>query len=205
MTDTEFDTWYDYHLGYFPGVDGWMKTKVPNKPATFAAWRKTLARISLEDAKAATEALYHQAGETKGFGKHAAIIARLAGQIAADRAPEQPRAQYVDGEQVYRCLVCHDIGTVIVWHDYTVAIAAGKVANQKLAPGTKWSNLYTMALGCCCAAGERWKHIGRYDEKNYLMPDLHHTRAEQVEVLTAFAATRYRPKTFPEFDAFAEE
>lgn len=145
----------DFLFARFPELESWFANMSESRRSeTQAAWREATRRVDLDDAKEVVR-LIHAGEETepKSFSRWPAAIAtggRRLGQqarAASRRSTSLPRV--VDGEYVYDCLQCRDIGMVTVWHPQTLAeLAGGDLAT-----------LYTAVVACTCKAGgayRRW-------------------------------------------------
>lgn len=114
MTNDEFSAWLDYHTTAFPSIGDWLG----NHTGQLGFWRKALMSVSLEHAKAATDAIFTGSiSKPPGFGSHPSAVRRYARE-------QQPERDYwvptYDGEAATRCPVCADSGMVSVWHPVLV-------------------------------------------------------------------------------------
>jgi hypothetical protein len=148
----EFDQWFKYHRAHFPAVDS-MIAKAAEGPEPLtrreikAAWAKTLASCSLEDARAATDHMHSGVdGEAGWPDRHPSVVLAFCRKKHAAR--RQATAVYRDGERAVVCRQCEDCGMVFCWHPDSVARVAK--TGQFAMP------LYTCAFPCTCDAGDMW-------------------------------------------------
>lgn len=108
MTPTEFNTWLDYHKAAFPALGKWLK----DHPETVKFWIKPFGGVSVDAAKAATDAMAAgELDEPRGFGSHPKVIAKHARELQHSEERQQFTA---DGEPIYNCPRCLDQGFVAV-------------------------------------------------------------------------------------------
>lgn len=50
MTEPEFEVFFNASLAAFPGLGEWLQRNSPDVPRTVASWRKTLERVTAEEA-----------------------------------------------------------------------------------------------------------------------------------------------------------
>lgn len=132
MNRPEFDKWFDYHRGNFPGIEKWLEKMTSQvQVVQLDAWYRILLHIKPEEAHAATEQLFANADEApRWYERHPQAVAAIA------RKSRVNRPQFVNGEQAYKCLLCEDDGRVVIWVD------------KKLG--------YTCCAACTCEAGDYW-------------------------------------------------
>ena len=169
MNRAEFDQWWDYHSDAFGNLAEWFAKRPEKGRRTMAQWGRTLSRVSLDDAKAATDAMH--AGdleEPRGFDRHPAAIRRAAVKMRTARARERDRRRsFVDGEEVFRCPQCQDDGRLIVWHYVAMAAADPRTSETFGDRGT----VASMLVACDCDAGGDHDYIPKYDPAKFLIGD----------------------------------
>ncbi|MEE9185237.1 MAG: hypothetical protein V3U39_12300 [Acidimicrobiia bacterium] len=154
MTRDQFDDWLDKHVAHFPGVSTWLgKFAQPQSDAVLAVWFEHLKACELADCLEATTALFDQAGRAPHYERHPQAIRGIIREKDAARAREEPPRRFVDGEQLFECLLCHDDGWVRCWHPKTVAAAADGTLGDPF-------TVYTCVVPCSCQAGERFIRSG---------------------------------------------
>lgn len=167
MTSDQFDLWFAKHVNCFTGINAWL-AKLPKQSDTgssrqgvLAEWQSRLRRVEYEDAVAATEALHSGAEEDpRSFDKHPGAIARIASKL---RKPTRPQRPLRIGEQeTFACLQCRDYGAFTCWHPDSMHAADPRSDRVLEMP------LYSCAVACTCAAGDRWKHLARFNPNVWL-------------------------------------
>lgn len=102
-------------------------------------------------------------------------------------------------EPRYRCAICRDVGSVTIWHPWTV--------NSVRDTGELPASRHIAACACSCAAGDRlaqpWpgskKPAARYDEEKHLLVRSGSPTRDDIAALFEFAT----PKRHSEFDEWA--
>lgn len=182
MDKHEFKEWLLYHTSIFRSLGTWIAELPPNPPDGMASrsdttdfWCRILRDASLEDAKAATERL--AAGlepEPRSRDSIPGCVARIARQIARDRAPPQlALTRPIDGEATVRCAQCEDLGMIYCWSAFSMqAVIDGTFGTRRRADGVIVHNqhVYGASVPCTCEAGDPWakKRRGlRFDPKKW--------------------------------------
>ncbi len=156
MTEHEFDDWLDYHMAAFPSLRGWFAKNTPNDAVgdqrPLAHWRNALRDVDLEDAQRATDSML--AGDLDEPRAYSAIPKTIRqwcrGSYAVQKKSSSKQRRTVDGEIVYDCPHCLDMGTIPVIHP--------KV-HQQIYQGVEYADLrwWTCVVACTCGAGEKWR------------------------------------------------
>lgn len=166
MTPDQFDLWFAKHVNCFTGINAWL-TKLPKESDTgssrqgvLAEWRRTLHRVEYEDAVAATEAMHDGSEEAPHFDKHPGAVARIALRLHKSTPPRPP---FRIGEtETFACLLCRDDGVFTCWHPDSMHKASPRNDQVLEMP------LYSCAVACTCSAGDRWKHLARFNPDLWL-------------------------------------
>ena len=75
MTDSEFTTWFEYHVAAFPEIDSWLGKLDNAGAATIDHWRAVLSRQSPVDCRAATDAMVADSEtERTHFSSHSLVL-----------------------------------------------------------------------------------------------------------------------------------
>ena len=148
MTKSEFAEWLKYHVTYYPGVGTWFeKMPLEQKSGITDRWQSVLSGIRVTDAKRATEELYEQERQPQAYERHAAIVKRLALDLAGRKFDTEHRLNH--GDKTYRCRLCQDTGLVTIY-------ATGDLFRRLAAVyGEERAAKRTQAVGCSCDAGDR--------------------------------------------------
>jgi hypothetical protein len=193
MTDHEFAEWFEYHSAAFTGIPEWLAKRPSPKP-TLDRWCGVLRNVNLFDAKLATDRLFAQEDQPRGFDRHPAAVAAI---TRKNREPEafQPR-RIIDGQESFRCLLCEDDGRLTCWHPEQIKHyrSTGKLSERL--PNT-------CSMSCTCAAGEQHHGYGKYNPRQwlpYLMPE---PLSENVYRLLDFLKNSHDKRRERAFDAFA--
>jgi len=190
MTKSEFSDWFDYHCGCFPGLRTWRgKMSAAEQKGVVDAWYRLLRPCELGDAKAATDYLFRSAdGAPRVYERHPSAVREVAQAKYEQRIYAKPEVQFVDGEQVYRCIQCQDDGRVICWSQKSMAAAREGMLGEPF-------TVYTCAVACDCQLGEYYaRHLGRFDPQKWLIcgPAPHREELERlrqfVEVMEEVAS-----------------
>lgn len=237
MLPDEFREWLSDYLAAFPGTEEWLG-RLPNRQATVAHWRGTLADVDPAAAKEATRLML--AGELeapKAYEREhtASRIRQIARQIAWQRSgcdhtdPPKKVAQRRRGglsaasvlakgfaertdevagtlpESVYGCDLCHDVGTVTIWHPVSVAEAAGTRKRPR--------RVATAAVACQCHRGNRlasgvepkpgrpaYRGLPVYDERRHCVVESGLPDAADVDRLLGWLSNREPVQRHAEFD-----
>ena len=158
MTRAEFDHWIDnVHGGCFPGVKAWLrKMDYDERKAVLGAWFGKLQYFTPEDCEQASNDLWGQDTQPKGFGQHPIIMVRMLRKKkhARDRieADEQSWRPPVDGQITYKCLDCRDEGTIRCFHPKTVVELKRVADDAKIHP-------YRISRACTCKAGNKYERL----------------------------------------------
>lgn len=162
MTRDEFDNWLEKHVAHFPGVGTWLgKFAEPEKEAILGVWFKHFGPCEQADCLWATTSLFSQGGRAPHYERHPQAIRAIVREKDAARARAQPTARFVDGEQIFKCVLCNDYGMLQCWHPRTVAAAADGTLGDPF-------TVYTCALACSCSAGDRVdKTMPRYTPERW--------------------------------------
>ncbi len=164
MTRDEFDDWYDKHAAHFPGLLTWMgKFSKDRQAAISGVWFEHLKACEQADCLEATTALFEQAGRAPVYERHPQAIRGIIRDKESARATEDRQPRYVDGEQVFECLLCEDGGWVRCWHPKTVAATAAGTLGEPF-------TVYTCAVPCNCQTGDRFaRRHGRYSPERWAL------------------------------------
>ena len=180
MTDDQFDLWFAKHANCFTGINNWLaklpdESEVgPSKRGVLAEWQRTLRRVEYEDAVAATEALHDGSEEDpRSFDKHPGAVARIASKLHKS-APSRPPLR-IGEEETFACLLCRDYGVITCWHPD--AMHAADPRNDRVLE----MPLYSCAVACTCAAGDRWKDLVRFDPDVWLPLERYEDRVWMVD------------------------
>lgn len=200
MTNDEFRAWLAYHQAAFPGVAAWLEDKVPPElqPETLQQWRRAVASISLEEAKAATDKLFT---ETKRpyYENHPAVIAAMARRDRTSQPEAVKRRKFVDGQEVFDCRLCEDNGYLVCWHPQAIAYYR-RTGNLEGFAGR------TCAKACVCVEGDKYeRQFGRYDPRFWVIAKSG-VESEQLRQLADFLSDYKPPKPVnyePAFDKYA--
>ena len=193
MTRDEFDVWISAHVAHFPGVGTWLaKFGQPEKQAILGVWLKHLATCELDDCLQATYALYGQGGRAPHYERHPQAIRAIVREKDAARSREDIKPRFVDGEQVFACLLWNDDGMVQCWHPKTVAAAVDGTLGEPF-------TVYTCAVACSCSAGDRLaRTTPRYSPERWALVsdpcgNLSQTQDECWELIERLRAKRPAP------------
>jgi hypothetical protein len=135
----EFGQWLAYHTTAYPGLTKWLETN----DGQVDMWARLLQKTPLDAARRATDALFEQEDQPRGYGEHPRAIKRLAWETRA--APPQPRQ--INGHDTYLCPRCRDSGILSVASAATLRAAWVDMRSH----GVRWC-----AVACDCEAGERF-------------------------------------------------
>jgi hypothetical protein len=138
MNSSEFQEWMRYHRKAYPGLAAWLE----KNDGQADMWAKVLGKTPLDAAKRATDTLFEQEDQPRGYGEHPRAIKRLAWETRTKSVPRK-----VDGQDTYSCRRCRDSGMVSV---VSAASLRAAWANHR-DHGIRWC-----AVACDCAAGERF-------------------------------------------------
>ncbi len=167
MTQDEFAVWLDNHQAHFPGVGTWLgKFAQTEKEAILGVWFKHLWTCEPADCTEATTTLYAQGGRGPVYERHPQAIRSIVRKQELARIADEIKPRYVDGEQVFGCLLCQDDGLLRCWHPKTVAAVIDGTIGDNF-------TLYTSAVACSCAAGDLVaKSIPRYTPERWAIVGL---------------------------------
>jgi len=177
MTVHEFDGWLAYHVARFTGIGAWLaKFKTdPSEDEVRGAWAHTLADVSLEDAKAATDALHSGDEELpKSFDEHPRYVRRVAGAARASRSlTRHAEPKIIDGEYAYECWRCEDSGFVVVYSARTMEAARDSdLFHPALNPSGRVAVQTTVTACIDCDAG-RMRAAQKIKSKGGLIQTCH--------------------------------
>ncbi len=157
MTSEEFSDWMAYHQAAFPGVAKWMRDNTPKDATTEERpvyhWRWALSDVDVLDAKLATDAMLSgDLDEPRGYSSHPRVIRKWCRveRYTAKHHTESTQRTTIDGETVYDCPQCLDIGTVPVVHPKVHQQVYREVPYGEL----RWA---TAVVACSCDAGDKWR------------------------------------------------
>jgi hypothetical protein len=166
----EVKLWIAHHSRLFPSWGEWyVHQDAEGLAAMLAAWTKAFRNVELRDAKEASELMV--AGQTERAYRpedHVGSIITAARVIHSERCESQ-RPRWIGGEPTYACPLCHDGGTVQIWHGKT--LQAARRGDERL------PSLVT-SICCNCPAGDRQARglnrrdpdgPERYDAQRHLM------------------------------------
>ncbi len=173
MTTIEFNKQlWPYAVARFTDIDHWLG-QLPKEPRherdttqrdVLTAWQGVLTDVSLGDAKKALDIMAKGDEERpRTLSDYPATIRRVARRIRNTDArstdkPQPKRIDQPDGgfEYAYRCGICEDQGTVVVWHPdaHTAARKEPKAFIEEN------RGAYTCAVPCCCELGRSYLHLG---------------------------------------------
>ena len=161
MTDTDFETWFAYHVARFTGIGAWLaKFRItPSQAEVRYAWADSLRDVSLDDARAATDSLHRGDEELpKSFDDHPRYVRRLAGRFRSERSQKKNRRHFIDGEETVACLKCQDTGNLQAWHVLAVKAARrSDLFHPMLNPEAR-GQPYKTCVRCNCDAGNAPKN-----------------------------------------------
>jgi hypothetical protein len=164
MTRDEFDQWMEEHTAHFPGVATWLaKFGEVQERAVLRVWFQHLKASDLQDTLRATVQLFDQGGRSPVYERHPQAIRSIVREIELARTAESLKPRFIDGEQVYNCLLCEDDGRVSCWSRKSMEAAADGTLGE---PFTH----YSCAVACSCVAGDyHVRFMARYDPKRWLL------------------------------------
>lgn len=155
MNKTESLEWIDYHVDVFA-----IRKKLFDCPqATLDAWCECVEPISLENAKAASRKMFAEPDlKPYKWQDHPGKIRQIANDISHRHQPTTDTPRMIDGEIVYDCSICQDIGALTVWQDQSIlAMQRGEFGDE---------NSRSWAVACTCRMGDgHAKRIRRYDAR----------------------------------------
>lgn len=211
MTISEFTDWYGRHLSAFSNIANWVadlpeeeqRGGRPSQQGVINTWSRVLADVTLEEARRGTDAMARgDLPEPRVNSQHAREIRQWALKQRKESAEAYPYpAQYLHGEQVYRCGCCQDRGCLSIYsEDDLLGVYGGwivprgqqgrQVANRAGArPRYTW--ITTISARCSCQAAQDnpvARRIGlRYDPKRMLAVDnwSHDSRIDAIRAWLA--------------------
>lgn len=159
MNEPEFKTWFGYHRTHFLALDSWLGSlptvapesdpDAPTQGRVLRNWLGVLSKVSLQDAKAASDAMYREEIEhPKDWAKVPMVIRRYCERLAARRRQAN---QYSSGEQTFGCPQCLDSGSVSIWHRQAIKRALEGM------PLTSVATKLLESVGCGCDATPQWQ------------------------------------------------
>jgi len=125
VSTKEFEEWFRYHRIRFTAVDTMLNKAADGPDAVSAkeiklAWFSALKSCTLDDAKAATDAMHAGLEGDPGWpDRHPAKVAEFCRRKAASRRPAT--SVYHGGHQAFCCLLCEDYGWVYCWPQEAIA------------------------------------------------------------------------------------
>ncbi len=178
----QFREWLRYHLALFPGMKPAFLDKLPPSGSgtelekdyaeQMAVWYKQLNWYTLKELEAASDLLSQQEVGKKtslGYGRHFAVVAKIAKSEVRSHGSIYPKQVYQDGEQVYQCDLCRDEGCRIVWGPVSIRYALGRGPIEKLKLGDD-GTLYQTTVACTCSTGRGYfaRQMTTFDDKLHL-------------------------------------
>lgn len=159
MKRNEAGLWIDYHRAVFPDWSEWYQRVGSDDPAIskagrkilFDSYAKALARVDLDDATAATDAML--AGDCPKPFLAEDHLARIIARAAKLYEQHRPRARYSDGQRTFNCPSCEDRGLVLVATDRTCSLGGREIPVR------------SEAKACSCELGNAHARAGilRFD------------------------------------------
>lgn len=214
MTEREFDQWWKAHRAAFLHIDQWLgkmttdgerragfsdrlhRSEIPESEITqgdvLRNWRSALADVSLKAALDVTAAMSRgDIDKPKDWDDHARFVRRHAhDEPAADPQRNLPKGRLIDGEWVYSCSHCEDLGFRDIWHPKSVA-AAESDPDRFL----KFGPFLRQVVACTCNEGRRQVQV--FEKRREIFPTLsarmyeHHPGAEGKQQLVDEVAAKY--------------
>lgn len=179
MTWQEFQGWLQHFGSRFTGIDAFLG-KRKSADETLKAWYEVLADLDLAECKRATVEMHSGTTEPpRDWDRYPAAIRKIVvgrdnERIAELRRNQRPR--YVGGgEETYRCAVCRDEGSVLVYQQFVVrAVLEGKAWHPTENPeGSKRLAAYSCLVQCSCEMGRvKAPNVQPvYDERDHVRCD----------------------------------
>lgn len=190
MTPEEFSQWFTHHTSLFPGIWSWIKKQSDqsggkvNGQSIADAWLRSLESVDFRRAMEASDRMSGLTDEAlpKSFDRHPAWIRRQV--FGSSHGYERYQPRFVDGQQVYECPVCLDIGSVIVWSERTIEAVRDGV------PLDGW-NTGTEGVRCTCRRGQQYAWLPVvYDAKAMLRAMEGKTMEAKIEDIQRFISER---------------
>lgn len=169
MNYGDFEKWLAHHAECYDGLTAWME-KLANedrRDGVLRRWYGVMRSLDLTDAKDASEELWKQNEQPRGFDRHPVLVAEIARRNRRTRDAYRP--VIVDGEEAVRCLLCNDTGAVRVFTVEAMRLVReGKLGTEyTVGDGLKARVAPTTCVAACtCRAGDDWaNHMRRYDDR----------------------------------------
>lgn len=185
MNDLEFNEWLKIHSRSFDGLNRWLDNRgIDEQKQVKQAWFDVLRWTKLEDAKAATAAMFASTDQPKWWDKHPAAIKELASKIRSDlrrgETKEGPKVigKNADGtkEVTYACGWCRDSGWVDLWTRRSFDLYERdpdgfcEKIRDSLTGNMEFDGSITVRCACDCG-GQYSSKITRYDPSRHRRKD----------------------------------
>lgn len=212
MTKDEFNEWLTYHGARFLGIGPWLtkangKNGMPDRQDVLHAWSYVLRELTLDEAKKATDDLYclPEDKQPRSFDRHPVAVRDLAGHRRRGERTAKWHPRFVDGIEVFDCLLCRDTGGVQVVHPQTISDVRAGRGPEMVAEPTK-RPIYDAVAGCTCkhAQGMGWDVT--YKEATFLPTPENWgwmSLAPKVACIQEWLATRKPAGYHDEFEKYA--
>lgn len=167
MTLSEFDQWLTYHRAKFTCLTQWFEKinkrhaqddTEPSFDDTMTSWFRTLRRYDLADATRATDMMGVDVPEPAAYDrhKHPMVISEICRKLrgSSQQVAGERKRRYIDGEEVFECLLCKDEGLVEIWTPYAMRAARdGQPVHETI---MRTQSCFSWSVRCTCKAANQW-------------------------------------------------
>jgi hypothetical protein len=153
MTPREFESWLAYHGAAFPGLRAWFQG-LDSPQSTRDAWQRTLSRLTLQQARAATDAMLEQGTTYYRYEQHPGLLLERHRALSESRRSPTP-----PGGAGPECPHCRDTGFIVVYvysrlsNRWYMGLSEAERLEARL--GRERAERETQAVRCTCKHGQR--------------------------------------------------